>query len=322
MKEIKKVGRAGQWSNRQEAGAYWGLKFMLFLYRAGGRGLVGALLYVVISFFFLSKRSARLASIDFLRRVHKYLGDASPWRQKPNHWHSFGHFLSFAKAILDKVSAWTQDLSESDLVYTGYDVFSAASKEGRGVLIIASHLGNVEVCRAIGRMQKGLPITILVHTAHAENFNRLLGEVCPAAKANVLQVTEIDLEMAIRLMGTIENGGHVVMVGDRTPVGNQRRVIPLPFLGEEALFSQGPFLLASLLDCPVLLLFCVKEGKGYHLYFEQFADSLKAARAKREDAMARAMRRYVARLEHFACRYPYQWFNFYPYWAQEALRGK
>ena len=51
------------------------------------------------------------------------------------------------------------------------------------------------------------------------------------------------------------------------------------------------------------------------MFFEQFADSLKATRKKRAKHLKENMKKYVTRLEHYACSYPLQWYNFYNYWA-------
>ena len=61
----------------------------------------------------------------------------------------------------------------------------------------------------------------------------------------------------------------MVIVGDRTPPAQSgsARVAHVDFLGAPAPFAQGPFILASLLDCPVYLCFCLRQGQGYRIIF-------------------------------------------------------
>ncbi len=46
----------------------------------------------------------------------------------------------------------------------------------------------------------------------------------------------------------------------------------------------------------------------------KFAERIDIDRAQREQQLAQWVQRYVARLEHYAKQYPYNWFNFYDFW--------
>jgi predicted LPLAT superfamily acyltransferase len=43
-------------------------------------------------------------------------------------------------------------------------------------MLVGAHLGNLEVCRALAEIGEKVTMNVLVHTKHAEQFNRLLGE--------------------------------------------------------------------------------------------------------------------------------------------------
>ena len=75
----------------------------------------------------------------------------------------------------------------------------------------------------------------------------------------------------------VEQGEIVVIVGDRTSATTGERSTRVEFLGKPASFSQGPFILAALLDCPVYFLFCLKDKKTkkYHVIFEHYSQTLK-----------------------------------------------
>ncbi|HRE16014.1 MAG TPA: hypothetical protein PLW86_02970, partial [Rhodocyclaceae bacterium] len=90
------------------------------------------------------------------------------------------------------------------------------------------------------------------------------------------------------------------------------------FLGASACFPQGPYILASLLECPVYLFFCVEEADGYRIVFEPFADQVMLPRGRREAAMAEYAQRYAHRLEALCRQAPLQWFNFFDFWRQDA----
>src|SRR5690606_28002115 len=103
-------------------------------------------------------------------------------------------------------------------------------------------------------------------------------------------------DTAIDLKTRIDRGEFIVILGDRTPVSPDGRVQPAEFLGENAPFAQGPFILAALMDCPVYLMFCLKRGGKYHVYFEHFADRIELPRKSREPALKDVVQRYARRL--------------------------
>lgn len=119
------------------------------------------------------------------------------------------------------------------------------------------------------------------------------------------------------LQQKIEDGELVVIAGDRTSSHAQGRVVYAPFMGQEAAFPQGPFILAGLLDCPVYLMFCLREQGRYRVHLERFAETLKGPRAGRMERLQQAVSRYSERLEHYARREPLQWFNFFDFWRDD-----
>jgi len=306
----------GHWADLEERGVYLGLRTMLVAFRLFGRFGFSLLLYPVIAYFFLTNGAARQTSKHYLSRVattesgRRALGRLPAWRQ------SFRHFLCFGEAGLDKILAWTGRIRAQDLDLENEEAFEGLRRAGSGGVLIASHLGNVEVCRAIGTYAKGLRINVLVHTKHAENFNRLMREACPDSPVLLLQTTEIGPDTAMLLRERIERGEFVVIAGDRVPVSGGSWVSWTNFLGEPAPFPAGPFIMAALLGCPVLLLFCLKRGRRYRVIFEPFADKIDMPRASRSKVVADLVRRYAERLEHYCLECPYQWFNFFDFWRQ------
>jgi predicted LPLAT superfamily acyltransferase len=88
------------------------------------------------------------------------------------------------------------------------------------------------------------------------------------------------------------------------------------FLGRPAPFAMGPYVLAHVLECPVLLFFCLREGAGYKVHLEPFAERIVLPRQSRDEAARSWAGRYAARLADYATRFPLQWYNFYDFWAE------
>lgn len=117
----------------------------------------------------------------------------------------------------------------------------------------------------------------------------------------------------------LDDGEWVAIVGDRTPIGvahsdRDQRLVWADFLGYPAPFPQGPFILASVLRCPVYLMFGLKPNGKFRIHFEPFANPLVLPRAERQQALQETIERYAQRLEHYCLSSPLDWFNFYDFW--------
>jgi predicted LPLAT superfamily acyltransferase len=187
-------------------------------------------------------------------------------------------------------------------------------EQGQGLLILGSHLGNLEVGRVMAYLGKKVSVNVLVHTKHAEKFNTLLNRYAECGKMNLIQVTEMNAATAMMLQDRIDAGELVVIAADRTPVSGQNRVAKADFLGKTALFPQGPFILASLLKCPVYTLFCLKQHDKQVIYFDHFSDSLSFSKKQRNTMIERCAQAFADRLQHYCLQEPLQWFNFYDFW--------
>ncbi len=308
---------ATHWSAMKERGSYWGIKLLVESYRFGGHWLCRAIMYPVICYFFLTGKVSRQASLDFLRRVqrlepqHSQLNQPVGWRD------SLNHFLAFGNAALDRIDAWCDRIQLSQVDFPDRQVLADQLESGQGAVLLVSHLGNLELCRAISIHQRKVKVNVMVLTSHAENFNNVLKQLNPDSTLNLIQVTELNPATSMLLQQKIEDGELVVIAGDRTSSHAQGRVVYAPFMGQDAAFPQGPFILAGLLDCPVYLMFCLREQGRYRVHLEHFSNSLKGPRAGRMERLQQAVHNYSSRLEHYARREPLQWFNFFDFWRDD-----
>jgi predicted LPLAT superfamily acyltransferase len=297
---------AQHWATLAERGAYWGLRFCAAAYQILGRNGCRVVLMPIVAWFFLADQRQRRASRLFLDRA---LGrPATVWDQ-------YRHFFSFAERALDTFAAWIGAIPPTAVTMLDRPTLKAAIDDPRGALVVVAHFGNADLARAVLDAETRARLMVLVHTRHAANYNQVLREFRPEAALNLIQVTEIGPETAVILKEHIERGDWVIIAGDRTPVGSIGRVVSAPFLGTDAPFAQGPWILAALLGCPVHLLFCVKNRGGWDLTLERFAERVELPRGEREAALAGYVRRYAARLESYARAAPFQWYNFFDFWA-------
>ncbi|MGL6259495.1 glycosyltransferase family 2 protein [Vibrio sp. WXL210] len=293
------------WSSRRENGTVIGMKLLLWAYKCFGRGLFKALLHPVIGYYYLTDHKSRRASKQFQTAV-------ANTNQQPVK-SSYRHLYQFGEAMLDKLAAWMGEYSNDHVSINDPELLREAASQERGCLIIGSHLGNLEACRALSQHYTGLKMNAIVFTQHAEKFNAVMESVNKDSSLNLIQVTELGPDTAILLEQKLAAGEWVVIVGDRTPVSNNKRVVWSDFMGAQAPFPLGPFILASVLKHPTYVMFGFCASNSIEVHLE--ALPLKPlSRKQRDQDIQDNVDLYVSRLEHYALRYPLQWFNFYDFW--------
>lgn len=304
------------WAQVKERGIIWGMQFLLKIYLVFGRKLLQLFLYPVVSYYWLINSNGRNASRLYLRRVSAFLPAPANKKNQLNNslYDSYKHFISFANAILDKLAAWCGVFSLEDVEYHGREAIIAHIEKEQGVLLLGSHLGNLEVCRAISHLRINIKVNVLVHTRHAEKFNTVLNSYAKTENLTLIEVTEVTAATAMLLQDKIEAGELVVIAADRTPVNGKSRIVQADFLGHSASFPQGPFVLALLLKCPVYTLFCLKQHNKQVIYFDHFSDGLTFSRKQRPEIIKQWVEKYASRLQHYCIKEPLQWFNFFDFW--------
>lgn len=292
------------WAAINEASFVAGMRLLFWVCRVFGRWPFRVLLAPVLFWYVATQPRARRVSSDYLRRVGLPAGLFGVLR----------HFRAFAEAILDKMLLWGGLFDFSRVQVVGAEPLWQRIRDGKGALLVCSHLGNLDLCRALSLRTPGLSITVLVHTRHAQAFNNMLARLDPRSQLNLMQVTEMTPAMAMQLAERIERGEFVVIAGDRVPVSGAGRVAVAPFLGQPAAFPVGPYVMASVLGCPLYTMFAIREKDGYELRFERLREEVHLPRRGRDAQLAELAGEYAARLEHHARRSPLEWFNFYDFW--------
>jgi predicted LPLAT superfamily acyltransferase len=317
--QVEQVSASRHWASIAERGGLWGLKIMLASYGVGRGWLFRPLTALVVAYFALTSSQARRSSYEYLMRVWTFSGHDCGLPRRPTRWTSFRHLSRFSHAVVDKLAAWRGDISMADIDHANRELFESRYQSGEGGVWITSHLGNMEVCRALGQQHLNLKMTVLVHTKHARNFNRVLAEASPDTNLELLQVSDFDIGTAMLLKERVSRGQFVVIVADRTPVSGEGRIIKRDFLGRKANFPVGPFILATVLDCPVGTIFCVREGKRFKMFIDDLPGLQGVRRNQRRLAIEHAVGIYASRLQALCVRYPLEWFNFFPFWDQPGV---
>lgn len=271
-----------------------------------GRPSTRVLVYFIAGYYALFDRKARHASRQWLRVVCDH-----PVRFR----HVHRHLRHFAQVTFDRLFFLRGKLSSFRVTRTGNEHLLALVKRGQGAVLLGAHLGSFEALRAAGE-DESFPVHIVGHFERARMINALLSDANATMAARVLHIGSDPIALALRLRAAVEEGSMVAMLGDR--VGLVDKTVEVRFFGRLTRFPAGPFLLASVLKCPVLLTFGIyREPNRYDLFCEPFADAIVLSRGQRQEALVDIVQRFANRLEAKARAHPYNWFNFYDIWTTQ-----
>lgn len=313
--------KATHWMNVKERRGFSGMKLLWKLYRWGGRPLFAVIGWPVTGVFYLTGTAAKKASKKFLTRVN----EERTRRGLPTETLSgLTHFRAFTMSMLDRLAAWVGDLT----LWKDVDFADDESRkllceppaDGRGKLVLVSHLGVAEATRALAQHDRAVPVWALVYDEHAPRFKAMLEDVAPDASRHIIAVNHLGVDTAARLEEAIARGEWVAIAADRTPNDQSSRgsrTATASFLGHDAPFPVGPFVLANLLKCDVVTLFAVRVGDKLLISCRPFASEIQLPRKTRDEALAQYASQWAKILEDQAVAHPYQWFNFYDFWHED-----
>ncbi|HUX79844.1 MAG TPA: glycosyltransferase [Alphaproteobacteria bacterium] len=300
------------WASLEERGSLMGLFFLVACYRLLGRRTCLIIGIPIVLYFYITGRQQRKASQLFLQRVFSYKN----LRKSPGFVDSFRHFLNFLEMALDKFAAWTGQMDLNLIEKESLESFKKIMESDKGGMLLVSHLGNMEFCRAVSCPAHKNRLHVLLHTKNAQRFNQILKIFNPGSHVNILEVTEMGPETIMYLKDRVVAGDWIVIAADRVPVKGPTRVSYVPFLGKDAPFSQGPYILASLLECPVYTAFAIRKGQCFQVFIDHFADKVTIKRQERDQKLRYFSKKYAENLERYCIRYPHQWFNFFDFWQK------
>ncbi|OCF95562.1 glycosyltransferase family 2 protein [Gilliamella apicola] len=323
-----KKNKSTHWSQTEERKGLFGIKLILMLYRLLGRRAAQIIMFPVISYFWLTGKKQRQASKIYLEKILKQYQNVPLIEKKKLT--SFQHFQHFGESLLDKLACWQGDIKLDDIYAPNKNEFLKLVSEQKGIILICSHLGDIEMCRALAEISHNVKINALVHKRNAVRFNQVLKQVNEASIINLIEVATLGADTAILLQQKLEAGEWVAIIADRTSVNPYQRVpensiIWANFLGKPAPFPKGPFVLSSALKFPVYFCWGLKPNGRFQIYLEHFTDELKLSRKNRQEELEQTVQFYANRLEYYCLQSPLDWFNFFDFWQfnpPETLRNK
>jgi predicted LPLAT superfamily acyltransferase len=214
--------------------------------------------------------------------------------------------------ILDKTATMAGFNARFGFDFEGEHYLRQMVDEGKGGLLISAHIGNFEMA---GHMLERLntKVNIIMLDAEHQKIKKYLSSVTQKS-FHIIAIGE-DNAHIFEISEALKNHEIVCMHGDRFMPGS--KTIQCDLLGMKAYLPSGPFYLAMKYNVPVSYVFAMKEkSRHYHFYatppryYEQ-----QTSQFKRDDVLKAMITDYLMDMEEKIKQYPFQWFNYYDFWA-------
>ena len=297
------------WWKKQERGGAVFLRLSLFLAQILPEFALKFIVKIVVWFYYIFSKNERENIAAFRRNLSEFAG-----AQTLKGTSVFSHFEAFGVAICDKFRVWKGKIKDDELEIIDLErIKSELIGAQKGQILLTAHLGNVEICKALGARIDGFRMVILVYDKNSREFNEVLREISQNdGSVRMMLVNELDVAAMLELKNIVESGEHIGIMGDRTPLGGDKAA-RVKFLGKEASFNYGPYLIAGILGVKISSLWCQKIGGKFRIELVPLASAVKLGR-DRAAAAREYLQIYVRELENRCKQTPAQWFNFFDFW--------
>ena len=318
------------WSQHsEEAAGYWQLQFLLILFKIFPVVILRIIAFPVGFFYFLFSKRGRTESKRFLQKIAPLVDDSKTAKKCRSRFGPLRHIISFSLTIVEKLQAWGGRFPLKNIHFQNDDDIKDLIqnlKDGKGVVLVFSHLGNAELQRCLLSLDQAvasrrIPLIAIMDFKATAHFNRVLQTLHPESDMDVIGAGDISPHTAILLEEKIAAGGMFVVAGDRTSVDGKNHMIP--FLGKAAPFSSGIFYMTALVNAPIYFVFCLRRKDlsikpEYDMYVHKSPLSFDCPRKEKIRRSSLLADSFAAFLEGYCKKHPFQWYNFFDFWQEGA----
>jgi predicted LPLAT superfamily acyltransferase len=291
------------WARAGERGSPMLIRFIIWVALTAGRRTARLLLHPITLYFLVAAPGPARHSRAFLARA---LG------RRPGLADRYRHIHSFASVLLDRVFFMAGRMSAFELSFDGLEALEEAHAKGRGVVLVGAHFGSFEAMRALAASYDKARLKVLMREGPDARIADALRALDPTIMEDVIPLG--DARSMLRVNEWLRQGGMVGMLGDRVPHGD--KTLSAPFLGARAAFPTSPWLLASVTKAPVVMFAAIYlGGNRYMIRFRLLAEGVARPRRQDQAGFEGHVALYADTLQDWVRETPYNWFNFYDFWA-------
>ena len=258
--------------------------------------------------YFLLDPKGREAVLSNLRRV---LSDAKEDRIE---YEARWIFRNFAKYLTEffRFRQFDEAYFQRSVMIKGKEILEKAMKEGKGCILLSSHLSNWEFGAAATSKLLGYKVNVVAASHRFGRIDRLFVRERESAGINVIQVEHAAREV----LRALKRNEVVCILGDRDATDSG---VQVDFFDKTCAFPKGPARFALKAGCPLIPGFVLRRtNDSFTIVFEQ---AIQVPSDGERDEKVRLMTQAFARFTEEAIRWhPEEWGVFYDVWGEKWSR--
>ncbi len=286
---------------RGNAFGFW--FFRSFLKVFGLRGAYG-FLYLICLHYFLFDRQAVSGALAYLKR--RFPGSGFLRLRL----YVYRLFVNQGKQLIDRYAAVSGN-ALFDIKLEGAEGLAELLR-GRqeGFILLTAHVGNWQVAlttlknlnrrvHLVMRPEDNLAVESSLHISKENDFIRVISP-------------EAEIDGILKIMKALKQGDVVSIMGDRK---YNFESLGASFLGDQAYFPYGAFVIAAAANCPVVVLLSAKFS--YKKYLVDVSNVLYphySGTAGKQEQLRIFVQQFATVLDTYTQTYPYQCFLFHDIW--------
>ncbi len=290
-----------------------GISTVILIYRLLGRRCAYALIWCISLVIIWKNAELRHRSEAYIRRITDFAEKRGKKLEKLT---PHRHIYRFAVGMLEKMLAWKGIVKISDVESIDNALERLRDHDARknSHIIIGSHIGDIEMLRAVNNFLDRTTLNIIQETENNKGFMNYLRGINQNSGINIIPVNSISPGTIVKLQESLSKGEWLTLLGDRLN-SKETKSIKVSFLGGEAEFPVGPWIMASLLNVPVCIVHTVIVDGKRRLYMTELG-RITIGRKSRKDDLEKYIIAYAKVLEDLLLQAPLDWFNFYDFWNE------
>ncbi len=223
-----------------------------------------------------------------------------------------GVFVNFGRSLAEFVSLpkISNSSIESIVSACGLEKIDNALKDGRGVIMLASHLGNWELLAAYFGL-KGYPTNVLARPLRDRRIEHYVNSVRRTKNISVLTRGGGSFK---KIISVLKNNQLIGMLPDQDI--EKIDGVFVDFFNRKAHTPIGPVVLALASGAPIFPIFCIRQASGRHRLIVEDKLDLEVSGDRQKD-IYRNTQKWSGLVERYIRENPDQWVWFHKRWKTQ-----
>lgn len=283
---------AQEWRG-QTGGTHWMQRALVSIIRHTDIRVAYGAMHLWLVWYIIVRRNERHGAYLFHRRRGRTRVQAAL-----DVYRSFYHF---GKAIIDRFAVYAGQRFE--VVVDNSELYYGRVHSKDGFVMLFSHVGNTEMAGYF-LTTPDKPMHILAYGGESPVVMAHRAKVLEQNNIGLITIQPGDMSHIYRINEVLQQGAVLATAADRH-IGDATTTCT--FMGAEAQLPLGPFRICQAVKQPVLVVFVLKQdAKTYRVTCEQLPPTRDLAQ------------QFAQAMERVALAHPYEWFNFFDFWAVKS----